>query len=162
MIDDYIKNFYKPEQVRTKLVTANNYAKAKELAAWKEDTAANWDKFTVEQLTFNGQDIKDGTALAMPNFTEGEKMKVEIVIDKKNMIGDLGVDCVLTEYDAEKKEDKFMSADEFKLIKKEGSKLYFELNTVAKIPGACNFAYRVYPVHPDMAHRQDFAFVRWI
>ena len=162
MIDDYIKNFYKPEESRSKLVTANNYAKAKELAAWKEDTAANWDKFTVEQLTFNGQDLKDGAGLSSPNLTEGEKMKVEVVLDKKDMKGDLGVECVLTEYDTEKKVDKFLSVQEFKLVKQEGSKLYFEMNAEAKIPGLCNFAYRVFPKHPDMAHRMDFAYVRWI
>jgi len=162
MIDDYIKNFYKPEQERAKLVVANNYAKAKELAAWKEDTAANWDKFVVEKMIFNGQDINNGAQLTTPNFTEGEKMKVEIVIDKKDMKGDLGVDLVLTEYDQEENVDKFTSTEGFKLVKKEGSKLYFELNSKAKVPGYSNFSYRVYPVHPDMAHRQDFAFVRWI
>lgn len=162
MIDDYIKNFYKPERERVKLVTANNYAKAKELAAWKEDTAANWDKLVVEKVTFNGQNIKDGAPLASNNFTEGEKIKVEVVIDKRDMKGDLGIDCVLTEYDADKKTDKFISSEDFKLVKTEGSKLYFELNAIAKIPGLCNFAYRVYPKHADMAHRQDFAFVRWI
>lgn len=162
MIDDYIKNFYKPEQTRAKFVMANNYAKAKELAAWKEDTAANWDKFVVEKLLFNGQDINNGAQLASPNFTEGETIKVEVVIDKKAMKGDLGIDAVMTEYDADNHEAKFDRTMEFKKVKEEGSKIYFELTTAARIPGISNFSYRVYPKHPDMAHRQDFAFVRWI
>lgn len=162
MIDDYINNFYKVEQERTKMVTANNYAKAKELAAWKEDTAAKWDDFTVEQLTFNGQNLRDGASLAVPNFTEGEKIVVKVVIDKKDMKGDLGVDCVIVEYDKEKEINKLVWSQEFNLVKKEGSKLYFELSTKARIPGSCSFAYRVFPKHPDMAHRMDFAYVRWI
>lgn len=162
MIDDYINNFYKPEQKRIKLVTSDNYTKAKELAAWKEDTAANWDNFVVEKLTFNGQDIKDGNALTSSNLTEGENMVVEVVIDKKNMIGDLGVECVLTEYDSDKKINKFVSTQEFKVVKQEGSKIYYELDSKARIPGLCNFAFRVFPKHKDMAHRMDFAFVRWI
>ncbi|MFV0417532.1 MAG: alpha-glucan family phosphorylase [Dysgonomonas sp.] len=162
MIDDYIKNFYKPEQARAKFVTENGYAKAKELAAWKEDTALNWDKFTVDQLLFNGQDISNGAQLVAPNLTEGEAMKVEVVIDKKEMKGDLGIDCVLTEYDPDQKVDKFLLTQEFKQVKQDGSKLYFELQTVARIPGTCHFAFRVYPKHPNMAHRQDFAYVRWI
>ncbi|MBD8390136.1 alpha-glucan family phosphorylase [Dysgonomonas sp. BGC7] len=162
MIDDYIKNFYKPERERIKLVAGDNYAKAKELAAWKEDTAANWDKFTVEELLFNGQNIKDGTQLASPNFTEGQVFNVKVVIDKKEMKGDLGVDCVMTEYDPDLKVNKFVSTVELKQVKQDGSKVYFELDIVTKIPGISNFAYRVYPKHPDMAHRQDFAYVRWI
>ncbi|MBK5721730.1 alpha-glucan family phosphorylase [Dysgonomonas sp. Marseille-P4677] len=162
MIDDYIKNFYKPERERIKLVTNDNYAKAKELAAWKEDTAANWDKFVVEKLTFNGQDIKESTVLSSSNLTEGEKMVAEVIIDKKDMIGDLGVECVLTEYDPDMKTNKFISTLEFKVVKQEGSKVYYKLDSMAKIPGLCNFAYRVYPKHKDMAHRMDFAYVRWI
>ncbi len=162
MIDDYIKNFYKPERERIKLVAGDNYAKAKELAAWKEDTAANWDKFTVEELLFNGQNIKDGTQLASPNFTEGQVFNVKVVIDKKEMKGDLGVDCVMTEYDPDLKVNKFVSTVELKQVKQDGSKVYFELDIVTKIPGISNFAYRVYPKHPNMAHRQDFAYVRWI
>lgn len=162
MIDDYIKNFYSPEAKRSKLVMANNYAKAKELAAWKEDTAAKWDKLTVERFVFNGQSIADGSQLSSTHFVEGEKIEIELVIDKKDMIGDLGVDSVIVEYDAEQKENKFVSSTEFKQVKTDGSKVYFELKTVAKIPGLCNFAYRVFPKHPDMAHRMDFAYVRWI
>jgi starch phosphorylase len=162
MIDDYIKNFYSPEAKRSKLVTANNYAKAKELAAWKEDTANKWDKLTVERFVFNGQSIADGSQLLNTHFVEGEKIEIELVIDKKDMVGDLGVDSVIVEYDAEQKENKFRSSTEFKQVKTEGSKVYFELKTVAKIPGLCNFAYRVFPKHPDMAHRMDFAYVRWI
>ncbi|MDR1091274.1 MAG: alpha-glucan family phosphorylase [Prevotella sp.] len=162
MIDDYIKNFYSLEAKRSKLVTANNYAKAKELAAWKEDTAAKWDKFTVDRFTFNGQNIADGSQLANAHIVEGEKIEIELVIDKKDIAGGLGVDCVIVEYDAELQVNKFISSTEFEQVKTEGSKVYFELKTVAKIPGLCNFAYRVFPKHPDMAHRMDFAYVRWI
>ena len=68
----------------------------------------------------------------------------------------------MMDYDTEEQVDKFISSVEFKEVKKEGSKVYFELDTVAKIPGLCNFAYRVFPKHKDMAHRMDFAYVRWI
>ncbi|MFV0537567.1 MAG: alpha-glucan family phosphorylase [Dysgonomonas sp.] len=162
MIDDYIKNFYNLGAERSKLVTANGYAKAKELAAWKEDTASKWDKFTIERFTFNGQNIADGSQLSNAHFVDGEKIQVEVVIDKKDMVGDLGVDCVIVEYDAEQQVNKFVSSTEFKQVKTEGSKVYFELKSVAKIPGLCNFAYRVFPKHADMAHRMDFAYVRWI
>lgn len=162
MIDDYINGFYKPEQVRTKLVTANNYAKAKELAAWKEDTAANWDKIVIERVTLNGHDLKDSNLLSVGNFTEGQEVKMEIVIDKKDMAGDLGIDRVMAEFDPDQHINKFRSSVEFNLVKQEGSKLYFQLIEHANIPGEANFSFRVYPKHPDMAHRQDFAFVRWI
>lgn len=157
MIDDYIERFYTKLAKRVKLVTANHYAKAKELAAWKEDTAAKWDNFTVESLS-----VKDRDPHAMLTFSEGDKVEIDIVIDKKDMVGDLGIDLVVIQYDSDKHEDTFVSSTSFALVKKEGSKLHFRLDYVARFSGSSRYAYRVHPVHPDMPHRMDFAYVRWI
>lgn len=157
MIDDYIERFYKKLASRSKLVTENHYAKAKELAAWKEDTASKWDNFTVESIEIKGKDTH-----SMQTFSKGDKVEVDIVIDKKDMIGDLGIDFVVVQYDPQSHEEKFVRATEFQLVKKEGSKLYFKLNDIAKLSGATKYAFRVHPVHPDMPHRMDFCYIRWI
>lgn len=162
MIDDYIKEFYKPEQERSRLVTANNYAKAKELAAWKEDTAAKWDSIAIEKITIDGHEVSERSLVNSNNILEGQAGLFEIVIDKKDMIGDIGVDLVVVDFDAENQTHKFRFSKEFNLTKKEGSKLYFNLQREARKPGLAHFSFRVFPKHPDMAHRQDFAYVRWI
>lgn len=161
MIDDYIERYYKPLAKRHALVLKNNYEKAKELAAWKEDTANKWDKFTVESIKTVGKNGENPQVSSI-QFAKGEKVKTEIVLDKKDMIGDLGIDVVILQYNAEKKVDEFVEARSFNLVKKEDSKLYFELEVEAYLPGISKFAYRVYPVHKDMAHKQDFAYIRWI
>lgn len=160
MIDDYIKRFYQPLATRSKKVRANSFALAKELAAWKEDTAAKWNDFTVDSINIVGKDVTPLSSGII--FSEGDKAITEIVIDKKDMKGDLGIDCVLVKYNPEKNEETFIRAEPFKLVKREGSKLYFQIELTANITGLSKFSYRVYPVHPDMSHRQDFAYVRWI
>lgn len=162
MIDDYIVRFYRPLATRNKFVRENGYAKAKELAAWKEDTASKWDAFTVESIKSSGKNLNDISTSSTVICSEGDNLKIEIVLDKKDMIGNLGIDCVLLKYDTDNNVDKFVESLPFNLVKQEGSKLYFKLDAVARITGSSKFAYRVYPVHPDMAHRQDFAYVRWI
>lgn len=162
MIDDYIVKFYRPLAERTEFVKANDYTKAKELAAWKENTASKWNNFVVESITATGKTLSDSTTSYAINCSEGDQIVTEIVIDKKDLDSDLGIDCVLLKYDAEKNIDKFVESVPFRLEKKEGTKLYFKLDLVAKIAGTSKFAYRVYPVHPDMSNRQDFAYVRWI
>ncbi|NDW10627.1 alpha-glucan family phosphorylase [Dysgonomonas sp. 520] len=159
MIDDYIERFYIPLATRKKMVTDNNYAKAKEIAAWKEDMASKWDSFVVESLKINGQEASSVPAM---NLFEHDEISVEIVIDKKDMIGDLGIETVLSRYDNKTNETKFIKTMPFKLERKEGSKLYFKAVENIEYTGYHRFAYRVYPSNPDLPHRMDFAFVRWI
>ena len=44
MLDDYIYRFYDKEGKRSKLLKANNFAKAKEIAAWKQEVASKWNE----------------------------------------------------------------------------------------------------------------------
>ena len=46
-LDDYYAKFYNKMSVRGKLLLANDYAKAKEIAAWKELVASKWDEIEV-------------------------------------------------------------------------------------------------------------------
>ncbi len=161
MIDDYIERFYKPLAKRHNFVLKNNYEKAKELAAWKEDTAAKWDKFTVDSIVGTGLDA-DPSQTSYLSYSVGDRVAIDIILDKKDMIGDLGIDIIMVQYDTDKQIDKFIFSKPFNLVKQDGSKLHFQVEIEAEIAGMSKISYRVYPVHKDMAHRQDFAYVRWI
>lgn len=163
MIDDYIDRFYNKQAKRSKMITGKNYAKAKEIAAWKEDMASKWDTFTVESIT--GTELSTNkriTSASHLSIFEGESISIDIVLDKKDMVGDLGIDCVIVEYNPEKQTDIYIDSIEFKLVKKEGSKLHFHIDSITKISGTYKCGFRVYPSHPDLPHRMDFAYVRWI
>lgn len=161
MIDDYIERFYKPLAKRHNFILKNNYEKAKELAAWKEDTAAKWDKFTVDSIVGTGLDA-DPSQTSYLSYSVGDRVAIDIILDKKDMIGDLGIDIIMVQYDTDKQIDKFIFSKPFNLVKQDGSKLHFQVEIEAEIAGMSKISYRVYPVHKDMAHRQDFAYVRWI
>ena len=57
---------------------------------------------------------------------------------------------------------ELLATEQFKLIKEEGSKLFFELKTASSEAGLHKMGFRVYPVNKELPHRMDFAFVRWI
>lgn len=156
MIDDYINKFYKKQAERTKTLVANNYAKAKEIAAWKEDMASKWDSFEIESVKINGVEQSQ----ANMSYLEGSEFIADIVIDKKDMIGDLGVECInISQVD---NVTKILGTYKFNLVKQEGSKLFFELKAKITITGSYKYAFRVYPENKDIPHRMDFAYVRWI
>lgn len=160
MMDDYLRKYYIPLASRAKSVTEGEFQKAKELSAWKEDTIANWDNVTVNSIRITN---KEGKELPQSSLlTEGNALVIEIVLDKKEMKGDLGIDFVLSWFDIPENKHIFHSSQEIPLIKKEGSTLFYRLEYTMQQSGKFSYSYRVFPKHAFMAHRMDFPSVKWI
>ncbi|WP_298649990.1 alpha-glucan family phosphorylase [uncultured Proteiniphilum sp.] len=155
MMDDYYDRFYNKLAHRSHLLHANNYAKVREIVRWKENTASKWDKFEVVKLEFNPSQKVDF------NNSHNEVYGY-IVIDRKDMVCDLGVECVVVDHDTMNKEPQFVESYEFDLVKTEGSLLYFESRKALNDPGIHQYGLRIYPKNPDLPHRMDFAYMRWI
>ena len=155
MMDDYFDRFYSKLAQRSQRLHAHNYAIAKEIVRWKEETAAKWETLQVVKLEFN------------PNQQmgkSGNKNEVlgRVVIDRKELTCDLGVECVVVDHDPSSNEQHFIESCPFELVKQEGSRLYFETDSGLKDPGAHQYGLRIYPKNPDLPHRMDFAYMRWI
>jgi starch phosphorylase len=155
MMDDYYDRFYTKLAHRSYLLHQNNYAKAKEIARWKEETASKWDSLEVVKLEFNPNQKMDFN-------NSNEDVYGRIVIDRKELQCDLGVECVVVDYDALKNEAEFIESYEFDLVKTDGSLQYFETRKALNDPGTHQYGLRVYPRNPDLPHRMDFAYMRWI
>ena len=151
MIDDYIARFYNPEAARSKKLSANDFALAKEIVAWKEKVAADWDGIKVFDIRHSGE---------AANATTGQPIRVEAIIDTNGLGKDLHLELVI--HRIEDGAEHFVSTKEFKVIKEEGNVLTYELNTETKDPGVYRLGYRLYPYNPNLPHRQDFAYTRWI
>ena len=150
MINDYIDRFYLKEADRTKLLSADNYAKAKEIAAWKEKVAAAWD----------GIKVFDIETSDVANSTTGTDYTVRAIVDTNGLGKDLGLELVV--YKSMDGEDKFYYTKPFDVIKEEGNVLTYQLNAKLKDAGVFRYGYRLYPVNPALPHRMDFAYTRWI
>ena len=155
MLDDYIERFYNKLATRSAHLAENNYATAISIAAWKEEVAEHWDNFQVESFTCNKDLSIDGPVVGQENI-------FNIVIDRKELQGMLGVELVITSENPEKHNLELVSVEQFKLVKEEGSKLFFELKRTPSYPGLHKMGFRVYPVNSELPHRMDFAYVRWI
>ncbi len=153
MLDDYISKFYTKLRDRFHFISANNFAKAKEIAAWKEKIAAGWDKIEVVSTHMPDK--------LLTNPEVGDKYLIGVIIDVKDL-GDtnIGVDFVSTEKNTNN-EDKIEEKKEMELYKVEGSKLYFKLEDRIMKAGSFKYAFRMFPKNPDLAHRMDFCYVRW-
>ena len=155
MMDDYYHLFYKKLAARSAKLHENNYAKAKEIAKWKEDTASKWDRFEVVKLEFNPNQKMDY------NDTNRE-VYGQVVIDRKDLQCDLAVECVIVDHDSINQNPVFVESYKFELVKTEGQLLYFETRKALNDPGNHQYGLRVYPVNAELPHRMDFAYMRWI
>ena len=154
MFDDYNERFYSKLADRSKILIKNNYSKAKELAAWKEDVAAHWNEIEVVSVKYDDSIINHGIEI-------GDAISAEVVIDKHGINGDLGVEIV------QMRANPGANVDTVKVLtmtqdKQEGTRLYFSATVIASQPGNFKFGLRIYPNNKDIAHRMDFAYVKWI
>lgn len=153
MLDDYISKFYTKLAGRYQKLTTDNFQKAKELAAWKEEVNAHWDSMEVISVSNAGMPTANGIII-------GEEYSVKVVIDKKALKSDIGVDLVTCQ--TENNELKFKSARRLNKEKEEGSIVTFGIKDKPQSPGLYKVAFRIFPVHPDAPYRMDLAFVKWI
>ena len=150
MINDYIDRFYTKEAKRSALLQANDYALAKEIAAWKQSVAEKWDGVKVLSVEDDG----------MAASVTGTKHTATVVLDTNGLANDLGVECVA--FRSEDGEEQFSEVVALKPVKTEGNIVTYQLDHELSEPGVFRYAFRIYPSNPALPHRQDFAWVRWI
>jgi starch phosphorylase len=153
MFDDYIDRFYNKLAGRSKYLKANHFAKAKELAEWKENVASQWDD--IEVLSADFEDF------VSQKIEIGNKLKAFLVLDKKNIKGNLGVELVRMHITPATNRE-VIQVYPMQLDKSEGNKLYFSLSLKSSEAGLYKLGVRIYPDNKDIPHRMDFAYVKWI
>ncbi|OUO53729.1 alpha-glucan phosphorylase [Parabacteroides sp. An277] len=155
MLDDYIDRFYSKLATRSAVLVKDNYAKAKEIAAWKEEVAAHWDCLEVCSFTSDADFAANGPEV-------GKEVTFDLVIDRHELQGAIGVEMVITKDDPEKHIPVIVTKNDFELKKEEGTKMFFRLKATPSEAGNQQMGFRIYPKNPDLPHRMDFAFIRWI
>lgn len=150
MIDDYITRFYDPESRRFNALAANNFALAKEIVAWKEKVVAAWDGIKVLDFQADGP-IASST---------GQTYNVKAVIDTNGLGRSIGLEFVV--YRVKDGEEHLYETKQFTVTKEDNGILTYELHDKIHDAGVFRYGFRLYPTNPNLAHRQDFAYVRWI
>jgi starch phosphorylase len=152
-LDDYVDRFYNKLQKSYDEVSANGYAKAKEIAAWKEKIAAGWDNITIEQANIPEK--------LLTNPEVGDKNQFDVILNV-NGLGDngIGVDIVISNKN-EKGHDKIYKVVEMEMYKQEGTRLFYKANIVIEEADTYKYAFRMFPKSSLLAHKMDFCYTRW-
>ena len=152
-LDDYYAKFYNKEAARFKKLAANDYAKAKEIAAWKETVAERWDAIEIVSSS-KSEELQKG------NIESGKEYTITYVVDEKGLDDAVGIELLTIYTDAEGKEHIY-SVEPLNVIKKEGNLYTFQGVHSVDNAGSFKVMYRMFPKNVDLPHRQDFGYVRW-
>ena len=152
-LDDYYIKFYCKLAKRFQTLAANDNAKAKEIAAWKEDVVAKWDSIEIVSCD-KVEELKKG------DIESGKEYTITYVIDEKGLNDAVGLELVTTYTTADGKQHVY-SVEPFNVIKKEGDLYTFQVKHSLSNAGSFKVSYRMFPKNPELPHRQDFCYVRW-
>ena len=152
-LDDYYSKFYCKQAKRFAALSANDNAKAKEIAAWKEEVVAKWDAIEIVSCD-KVEELKNG------DIESGKEYTITYVIDEKGLNDAVGLELVTTYTTADGKQHIY-SVEPFDVIKKEGDLYTFQVKHSLSNAGSFKVAYRMFPKNPELPHRQDFCYVRW-
>jgi phosphorylase/glycogen(starch) synthase len=153
-LEDYENKYYYPQFKRSIRMKANDYELAKELARWKKRIRSSWESIDVVDVKY--PDVsKEAVEL-------GSSYVAEIVLDLNELSPeDIGVEIVIAEPKPDARSKIFL-IQEFELIKSENNLAYYKTEIIPQKAGVYEMGIRIFPKHPELPHRQDFNYIKWI
>lgn len=154
MLTDYEERYYGKLWQRSQEMRKNDYAMARNIAAWKRRVSASWDMvkvLNVHQFDVGREAIKVNTPYRIEATVDIGRLSPE----------DIGVELIIA--------DQIVAGNDVKIVDKmalevtgiEGSVVHYAVNSVPTYPGSFDVALRIYPKNPLLPHRMDFALVKW-
>jgi glucan phosphorylase len=154
MIKDYQDRYYNPQYLRSQKVNADAFKLGKELAAWKAELASKWDAIEVKSIA-----MSDGVTNKM---VMGNEYPVKVTVDLKGLsCNDVGCELVITE-STEDGQEKIADTVEFKAESCDGTICCYNRTIKPDHPGSFSYSFRLFGKNENLAHRQDFKYVKWI
>ena len=154
MIKDYQDRYYNPQFERSGKMNENDFKLAKELAEWKFKISSKWDKIEVKNI-----EITDGITHKM---VMGDEYPVRVTVDLNGLSCDeIGIELVITENGTDKPAT-IVDVVEFKVENCDDSVCNYVHKINPNRPGSFNYSFRLFPKNENLAHRQDFKYIRWI
>ncbi len=154
MLDDYFRKYYNNLLARSTELKANDYEKTKQIAAWKRKIMRGWDSIEVISVS-----IPDSTKKPL---RLGDNFVAEIVLNVNELSpSDLGLE-VLFGHKVNDEVKKIDLIEDMTVAGVDGNIVTYFIEMRTEQAGVFDFAFRLYPKHPLLPHRQDFNLVKWI
>jgi len=154
MVEDYYSKFYSKLLKSGERMRADAYDHARNLVNWKNKVKQHWDGISVESLVV--PDVNTGP------LEFGSQFEAEIILNIPNLnIDDLGVE-ILMGNKANGDVNDITYKQELEATGFNEHKAKYTCKFPLQNAGVHDFAFRIYPKHPDLQYRMDFPLVKWV
>ncbi len=154
MMDDYFKQYYNQLFESSERFHSQDYKLSRAMVHWKNKVIGAWDNISVIEKKLMGNSGK--------NLLLGDMFIAELSLDVDGLKdSDFGVEVVFVSKSPEGSRE-IASVFEMEQIRSEKKTVTFRCEVPAQRTGVFNYAFRMFPKHPDLAHRQDFNLIKWI
>lgn len=154
MLDDYFTRYYNGLIKRSTDLKDNDFEKVRQLAAWKRKVIRGWESIEVISVS-----IPDSTKKPL---RLGENFVAEIVLNVNELIpSDIGLEVIFG-HKVNDEVKRIAFVEEMTVAGVDGNIVTYFIEIRTEQAGVYDFAFRLYPKHPLLPHRQDFNLVRWI
>ena len=154
MLTDYINQYYVPQAARVDGMVAEDYAQAREIAAWKKRLRREWKNVEVVSVTAPDS-VNSDVAL-------GNEFQAEVILN----IGDLNADEIGVEilFATTDKKGKLHIQEryDFAAVECVDGRAKYVATINPDRSGLYQVAGRIYAKNSKLPHRQDFELVRWL
>ena len=152
-LDDYYDKFYNKQALRFKKLAEKDFRLAKDIAQWKETVAERWDAIHV---------VSRDTSLIDNGGETGKKYTITYVIDEQGLDDAVGLELVVLKNNLAGDDHEVYAVHPFKMKSHEGNLYTFAATIEPDEAGAFRSCVRMYPKNVNLAHRQDFCYVKWL
>ena len=153
MLTDYINQYYEPQSKDVKKMIAKDYAKARELAAWKNRVRREWENVTV--ISRSQSATTYDLTMATPYHAEMELQLGSLTPDE------VGLEAVFAQADVHGKLH-IVDVQECKVESFKDGVAKYTAEVLPEKTGAYQVGARVFAKHPLLPHRQAFECVKWL
>ena len=153
MLTDYMNQYYNPQSKDAKAMKAKDFAKARELAAWKTRVRREWENV---RLVSRSEPISSYD-LTLDKPYHGE-MTLQLGALKP---AEVGLELVLAQSDAHGKVH-IVEVKEFTVTESGDGMATYRVDLMPEKTGAYLVGARVFAKHPLLPHRQAFECVKWL
>jgi len=154
MLNDYFDKFYNQLFEQNKQLTADNHSGAKEIVRWKRKIWTVWDDIKVENTKL--PDSYDRP------LKLGDHFKAEIELNLAGLSPEeIGLEIIFghKEHDTIK---EFTSVQNMEVKSVKEHTVVYACDIPLAQAGVFDYAFRLYPKHKLLPHRQNFSLVKWL
>ena len=143
-----------PPAARKRELSENDFAVAREIVAWKHKVLAAWPAVKIV-------DVQRARVGDKPIFI-GRSYHFELSLDLAGLAPeDVGAELVVARPVEPNRAVEVIRTEPLSQVQVSGEQVTFALDYVPEQAGMFDMALRIFPQHPMLPHRMDFALVKW-